>query len=56
VGRALVRHTLIDLFYRSDLLRQAGFTAPADNWADWLRQLQAIKRIVGPQRYAVLLR
>ncbi len=43
------------LFYRSDLLRQAGFAGPADNWADWLRQLQAIKRMVGPQRYAVLL-
>jgi multiple sugar transport system substrate-binding protein len=43
------------LFYRSDLLRQAGFAGPADNWADWLRQLQAIKRMVGPQRYALLL-
>ncbi len=43
------------LFYRSDLLLQAGYAAPADNWADWLRQLQAIKRQAGSDRYAVLL-
>jgi multiple sugar transport system substrate-binding protein len=43
------------LFYRSDLLQRAGFKAPADNWADWLRQLQAIKKMVGPQRYALLV-
>ncbi|MDE2220474.1 MAG: sugar ABC transporter substrate-binding protein [Gammaproteobacteria bacterium] len=43
------------LFYRSDLLRQAGFGAPAGNWADWLKQMQAIKRLVGKDRYAVLL-
>jgi multiple sugar transport system substrate-binding protein len=43
------------LFYRSDLLRQAGYAAPADNWADWLLQLQAIKRLAGNDHYAVLL-
>ena len=43
------------LFYRRDLLHDAGFDAPAENWAEWLRQLQAIKRRVGPQRYAILL-
>ncbi len=30
------------LFYRSDLLHQAGFEAPADTWADWDRQLAAL--------------
>jgi multiple sugar transport system substrate-binding protein len=43
------------LFYRTDLLKAAGFDAPADNWTDWLQQLRAIKRMVGPTRYAVLL-
>ncbi len=43
------------LFYRRDLLAQAGFTAPPRSWAEWLAMLQAIKRSVGPQRFAVLL-
>src|SRR5580693_7221524 len=43
------------LFYRRDLLKAAGFDAPAQTWAGWLAQLRAIKRMVGPQRYAVLM-
>ncbi len=43
------------LFYRSDLLRAAGYATPATTWDGWLQQLQAIKRMVGPQRYAVLI-
>jgi multiple sugar transport system substrate-binding protein len=43
------------LFYRRDILKQAGFDAPADSWPDWLRQLRAIKKLVGPERYAILL-
>ncbi|MBS0389228.1 MAG: extracellular solute-binding protein, partial [Proteobacteria bacterium] len=43
------------MFYRSDLLRAAGFSAPATTWPDWLKQLQAIKRLGGKDRYAVLL-
>lgn len=43
------------LFYRTDLLNAAGFARPADTWAEWLLQMQAIKKLVGPQRYAVLL-
>jgi multiple sugar transport system substrate-binding protein len=43
------------LFYRSDILRKAGFAAPAETWGGWLAQLRAIKREVGPSRYAVLL-
>ena len=43
------------MFYRSDLLRAAGFPSPPENWADWMRQMQAIKHMVGFQRYAVLL-
>ena len=43
------------LFYRADLLRAAGYDRPADTWSGWLEQLKAIKRMVGPDRYAVLL-
>jgi multiple sugar transport system substrate-binding protein len=43
------------LYYRRDLLKAAGYDAPAETWAGWLAQMQAIKRMVGPQRYAILL-
>ena len=43
------------LFYRRDLLQRAGFDRVADTWAGWRLQLQAIRRDVGPERYAVLL-
>ena len=43
------------LFYRRDLLTQAGFERVADTWAGWRLQLQAVKRVVGPDKYAVLL-
>lgn len=43
------------LFYRRDLLARAGYTAPPRDWAEWMQMLQAIKRDVGPGRYAILL-
>ena len=43
------------LYYRTDILRAAGYAAPAKTWAGWLAQLEAVKRLVGPDRYAVLL-
>ena len=43
------------LFYRRDLLQQAGYDKPADTWAAWRQQLHAIKRVVGPEKFAVLL-
>ena len=43
------------LFYRSDLLKQAGFEAPPRSWAEWERALAALKREAGPGRYAILL-
>ena len=42
------------LFYRSDLLRQAGFDAPPRTWREWQRVLEAIER-EGEDRYGVLL-
>lgn len=43
------------LFYRKDILARAGFDHPPRTWAEWARQLAAIKKRVGPDRYAVLL-
>ena len=43
------------LYYRRDLLQQAGFDAPPVTWQQWTGMLAAIKARVGPERYAVLL-
>ncbi|MGH8178445.1 MAG: sugar ABC transporter substrate-binding protein [Steroidobacter sp.] len=43
------------LYYRRDLLEQAGFDAPPTTWDEWTRMLAAIKEVVGPDRYSVLL-
>ena len=43
------------LFYRSDLLTQAGFVAPPVSWNDWTRAMAAIKQRAGPDRYSILL-
>jgi multiple sugar transport system substrate-binding protein len=43
------------LFYRADLLAQAGYEAPPRGWDDWMRMLEAVKRTVGPDRFAILL-
>jgi multiple sugar transport system substrate-binding protein len=43
------------LFYRRDLLQQAGFAAPPATWREWEAMLAAIKAMVGPSRYSVLL-
>lgn len=43
------------LFYRRDLLARAGFGAPPATWAEWLAMQQAVKQLMGPAHYAVLL-
>ena len=43
------------LYYRRDLLKQAGYDAPPRTWDEWLAQMRAIKKLVGPDRYAVLM-
>ena len=43
------------LFYRRDLIAQAGFDAPPRSWDEWLRMLAAIKAHAGPDRYGILL-
>jgi multiple sugar transport system substrate-binding protein len=43
------------LFYRSDLLRQAGFAEVPDDWAGWLKAMRAIKQRGAPRDYAIFL-
>src|SRR6478735_5665753 len=42
-------------YVRSDLLAKAGFAAPPRDWAQWRLAMAAVKREVGPKRYAILL-
>jgi multiple sugar transport system substrate-binding protein len=43
------------LFYRTDMLKDAGFDAPPTSWDEWTDMLAAIKAMVGPRRYSILL-
>jgi len=43
------------LYYRRDLLSQAGFNEPPQTWQQWSEMLGAIKAMVGSERYSVLL-
>lgn len=43
------------LFYRRDILARAGYERVPSDWAGWLEALRAVKRVVGPDKYAVLL-
>ena len=43
------------LFYRKDLLAQAGFDRPPRDWDEWRREMAAIKANQGKDKYAVFL-
>ncbi len=43
------------LFYRRDLLAQAGYASPPASWQEWTRMMAAIKQRAGADRYAILL-
>ncbi|MDQ2917566.1 MAG: sugar ABC transporter substrate-binding protein [Pseudomonadota bacterium] len=43
------------LFYRRDLLDNAGVTVPPTSWSDWTRALAAVKTRAEPGHYAILL-
>jgi multiple sugar transport system substrate-binding protein len=43
------------LFYRKDLLAQAGIARPPRTWAEWDLAMAALKRQGGADRYATLL-
>jgi len=42
------------LFYRKDILAEAGYAKPPRNWSDWLEAMRRI-RALHPDRYALLL-
>src|SRR5690606_35410462 len=57
-GRPVATPWYVDtrlIFYRTDLLAEAGFDAVPPTWAGWKQAMHALKRVVGPDRYAVLL-
>ena len=43
------------VFYRRDLLRQAGFSAPPRSWPEWERMLAAVRTHGHSDRYPILL-
>jgi multiple sugar transport system substrate-binding protein len=43
------------LFYNRDSLAEAGFSRPPRTWDEWMEMMVAIKRRVGPRRYAALM-
>ena len=43
------------LFYRRDVLARAGYAAVPTTWSEWRRSMQAVKREMGPDRFAVFL-
>ncbi|HET9439404.1 MAG TPA: sugar ABC transporter substrate-binding protein [Longimicrobiales bacterium] len=43
------------IFYRKDILAAAGYDSIPQDWAGWLRAMQAVKRNVGPDRYPIYL-
>lgn len=43
------------MFYRSDLLAQAGWSRAPTTWAEWRASMEAVKRLVGPDRFAIFL-
>ncbi len=43
------------LFYRRDLLAQAGYSEMPQSWAEWRTALEAMKRMMGPDRFPLFL-
>jgi len=43
------------LFYRKDLLREAGVGQLPRTWAEWEQAMAAVKRHLGPGRHAILM-
>ena len=57
-GRAMATPWYVDtrlIFYRTDILAEAGYSDVPTTWAEWKRSMQAVKCVVGDDRYAILL-
>jgi multiple sugar transport system substrate-binding protein len=43
------------LFYRTDLLAEAGHERPPETWAEWRAAMMALRGQMGPDQYPILL-
>ena len=43
------------IFYRTDILRRAGYQTPPSTWAEWRTAMERIKANAGPGQYALFL-
>jgi multiple sugar transport system substrate-binding protein len=43
------------LFYRKDVLARAGYDAVPATWTEWRESMAAVKRVVGPDKYPIVL-
>ncbi|MEM0961069.1 MAG: sugar ABC transporter substrate-binding protein [Bacteroidota bacterium] len=43
------------LFYRTDLLAEAGYDAPPETWAEWTEAMRAVQRVQPEGGYPILL-
>jgi multiple sugar transport system substrate-binding protein len=42
------------LFYRKDILAEAGYDTIPHTWDGWVESMEAVKRVVGPDNFAIL--
>lgn len=57
-GRVVATPWYVDtrlIFHRTDLLAQAGYVTLPMTWTEWKAAMQAVRRVVGPDKYAILL-
>jgi hypothetical protein len=57
-GRVVATPWYVDtrlIFHRTDLLAQAGYATLPMTWIEWKAAMHAVRRIVGPDKYAILL-
>jgi len=57
-GRAMATPWYVDtrlIYYRTDILARAGFDAMPMTWEAWKRAMHAVKRVSGPDNFAILM-
>ncbi len=43
------------IFYRSDILAEAGYDTLPQSWAGWVEAMHAVKEVIGPDSYPLFL-